>query len=658
MPNESTTIPSSGAEAERIFNVVLGTAGHIDHGKSTLVRALTGIDPDRLKEEKERGITIDIGFAPLQLSNGLRVNIIDVPGHERFIKNMVAGATGIDFVMLVVAADDGVMAQTREHLQIVQLLGVPDGLTVITKIDMVEKELTDIVEDEVRKMVVGTCLDGKPILRYSSVTKEGLDALRITLEQALSGLKRRTSAGPFRQLIQRVFVKEGFGTVLTGVNTSGTIAVGETIEILPPGHQGRVKGLQAYGGKIQRSHAGHSVAINVGGIERQTVTRGMDAVTPGVFRPATMVAAHLLHLSDAPFPLKHRAPVRFLAGTAEIMGKVLLLEHDQVPAGCEAFVQIALEEPMVLIPGDRYILRHQSPLVTLGGGQVLDVAPAKRKRFSPEVIEDLRARRAKLGDTTEFLALVLAGAPGPKSLSELRAEIGLLTEQVIAIVAQLEAAQRAITLRLGELFASTRVFKQLAQTVRAVLEVFFKEHPALGGMPRPELRARLERALEAPAGLPWFDDVVTLLEKSQVIACAGNEVRLAGRERKLDARWAEHARKVEDTLRAGGLMPPLRDEVGRLAQLQPQPLREVLRYLLDSGTIVEATPEVYILREAYDAAWKKTAALFERKPDLTVSEIRQELGLNRKYVMPLVEKFDRDGLTKRVGDVRRRAGTA
>jgi selenocysteine-specific elongation factor len=393
----------------------------------------------------------------------------------------------------------------------------------------------------------------------------------------------------------------------------------------------------------------------VAGIERQTVTRGMDAVTPGVFRPATMVAAHLLHLSDAPFPLKHRAPVRFLAGTSEIMGKVLLLEHEQVPAGCEAFIQIALEEPVVLIPGDRYILRHQSPLVTLGGGQILDVAPVKRKRFTPEVIEDLRARRTKLGDTTEFLALVLANAPGPKSLAELRAEIGLLTEQVIAIVAQLESAQRAITLRPGELFASTRVFKQLQQTVREAMEAFFKAHPALGGMPRPELRATLERSLEAPTGLSWFDDLISLLEKRNIIACVGNEVRLAGRERKLDERWAEHARKVEDALRAGGLMPPARDEVGRLVQLQPQPLREVLRYLLDSGKIVEATPDVFFLREAYDAAWKKTAALFERKPELTVSEIRQELGLNRKYVMPLVEKFDRDGLTKRVGDVRKRA---
>jgi selenocysteine-specific elongation factor len=444
--------------------------------------------------------------------------------------------------------------------------------------------------------------------------------------------------------------------VLTGVNTSGTIAVGDTVEILPPGHQGRVKGLQAYGGKIQRSHAGHSVAINVAGIERQTVTRGMDAVTPGVYRASTMVAAHLLHLSDAPFPLKHRAPVRFLAGTAEIMGKVLLLGHEQLSAGQEAFVQIALEEPLVLIPGDRYILRHQSPLITLGGGQILDVAPVKRKRFSPEVLEDLSARRAKLGDTLEFIALVLSGAPGPKSLAELRAEIGLLSEQVVALVEQLESAQRAITLRPGELFASARVAEQLTKTVREAMEAFFKAHPALGGMPRPELRARLEKALEAQAGLTWFDDLVSLLVKRNIITCVGNEVRLAGRERKLDARWSEHARNVEEALRNGGLLPPLRDEIGRLAQLQPQPLREVLRFLLDAGKIVEATPEMYFLREVYEAAWQKTAALFQHKPELTVSEIRQELGLNRKYVMPLVEKFDRDGLTKRVGDVRKRAG--
>ena len=645
--------PTGGAEAERIFNVVLGTAGHIDHGKSSLVCALTDIDPDRLKEEKARGITIDIGFAPLELSNGLRVNIIDVPGHERFIKNMVAGATGIDFVILVVAADDGVMAQTREHLQIVQLLGVPDGLTVITKIDTIEKDLTDIVEEEVRELVTGTCLEGKPIMRCSSVTKEGIDEVRAKLETALSGLKRRTSEGPFRQLIQRVFVKQGFGTVLTGVNTSGTIAIGEPVEILPAGLQGRVKGLQAYGSKIQRSHAGHSVAVNVAGIERHTVTRGMDAVTPKVYRPTKMVAAHLMHLSDAPFPLKHRAPVRFLAGTAEIMGKVILLEHDQLPAGTDAYVQIILEEPMVLIPGDRYILRHQSPLITLGGGPILDVAPMKRKRFKPEVIEDLRARREKLGDDTEFLALLLEGATGPKTLADLRAEIGLLSDQVTATIAELEKAGRVMSLRVGELFASAAVCKRLSKLVRSILEEYFKAHPALGGMPRPELRARLERERLAPGGLSWFDDLMTLLEKRNVIKSTGNEVRLAGRERKLDAKWEAHARKVEEILRAGGLKPPTREDVGGQAQVQPQPLREVLRYLQDTGKIVEANVDFYFHREAYDAAWEKIATLFATKPELTVSEIRKELDLNRKYVMPLVEKWDRDGLTKRVGNVRK-----
>jgi selenocysteine-specific elongation factor len=647
--------PTPSPEPEGgIFNVVLGTAGHIDHGKSALVEALTGIHPDRLKEEQDRGITIDIGFAPLELSNGLRVNIIDVPGHERFIKNMVAGASGIDFVILVVAADDGVMAQTREHLQIIQLLGVPDGLTVINKMDLVEPGFADLVEEDLRKVTVGTCLEGKPVLRVSAKTRAGVPELRAALNQALTGLTRRTSRGPFRLPVQRVFAKEGFGTVLTGVTVSGSLGLGETLAILPPGFTGRVKGLQAYGRKITRAHAGHSTAINVTGIERETVTRGMQAVTPDVFRATTLAAAHLLHLSDAPYPLKHRAPVRFHSGTAEIMGKVLLLDHEQLPPGQEAYVQIVLEEPALLVPGDRYILRHQSPVVTLGGGQILDNRALKRKRFSPELAAELAARRERLGHPREFLALLLERAGEPRAVRDLCAEAGQLSAEVLADLGALEKDRRVVTLKAGELYAGAPVFETLRARVVAEMEAFFKEHPALGGIARPDLRARIEKARRAE-GLdeaPWFDELLAALERHQAVTCAGNEVRLAGRERKLDARWAAHAQKIEDALRAGGLTPPPATELGTLAQLQPKALKEVLRYLLETGRAVEATPEIYFHREVYGAAFEKVKALFARMPELTVSEIRQELGLNRKFVVPLLETFDREGLTKRVGDKR------
>ncbi len=278
----------------QIFNAVIGTAGHIDHGKSTLVKALTGIHPDRLPEEQDKGITIDLGFAPMVLKNGMRVGIIDVPGHERFVKNMVAGATGIDFVLMVVAADDGVMAQTREHLQIVQLLGVRDGLTVVTKKDMVEPDFVEMVADDVRALELGTVLDGKPIVTVSSKTGDGIPELKALLEKALPKLARRASDGPFRMPIQRVFAKEGFGTVVTGVPLSGHVAIGDTLDVLPPGYHGRVKGLHAYTQPIERGQAGHSTAINLigPGIDKRQVERGMIAVTPGIFEPTHLIAAH------------------------------------------------------------------------------------------------------------------------------------------------------------------------------------------------------------------------------------------------------------------------------------------------------------------------------------------------------------------------------
>jgi len=654
-PALTTSAPAESAD-ERIFNVVLGTAGHIDHGKSTLVEALTGIHPDRLKEEQERGITIDIGFAPLKLSSGLRVGIIDVPGHEKFIKNMVAGATGIDFVMLVVAADDGVMAQTREHLQIIKLLGVPDGMTVITKIDLAEPGFADLVAEEIQELSVGTCLENKPVVHVSSKTGAGIDTLKATLEKQLAVLKRRSHEGPFRMNIQRVFAKEGFGTVVTGVPVSGSLGRGDHVDILPLGITGRVKGLHAYQHTIARARAGHSTAVNVTGIERLAVMRGMVAATPGIFKPTRLFSAHLVHLPDAPYPLKHRAPVRFHAGTVEVMGKVLLLDGDQLVPGAEGYLQVHLEEPVLLAPGDRYILRHQSPMVTLGGGQVLDVRHTKRKRQSVEVLEELAARRQALGDPQAFLELLLRYAAGPKRFEELGSEAGALPAQVEKWVAALKKNKLAVVLKQGEIAVGTNVFEGLAQRIADIMNAFFAEHPALSTMGRPELKSRLEAALlqVGLAEAPWFDELLNVLSSRGALKCEGNEVRLAGHERKLDARWASKAQQVEEALKAGALQPPELPDLEAVSGLKPKEFKDLLKYLLETKRIVEAAPDIVFHREAYDLAVGKVRTLFEQKAEWTTSEIRQELGMNRKYVVPLVETFDRLGLTVRVGDKRKR----
>ncbi|MGH2627998.1 MAG: selenocysteine-specific translation elongation factor, partial [Anaerolineales bacterium] len=361
---------------ESIHNVVIGTAGHIDHGKTTLVEKLTGINPDRLPEEKERGMTIDLGFARLQLPGGQRVGIIDVPGHERFVKNMVAGATGIDLVLLVVAADDGVMPQTREHLEIMSLLDLRHGVIAVTKIDLVDPDLRELVVEDVRETVKGTFLEGAPVLPVSAATGEGIDRLRQALYDAVGRIRPRDAAGVFRMPIQRIFSSKGFGTVLTGIPVSGQVAVGDSLEVVPLGKTGRVRGIHAYQEATDLARAGHSSAVNVTDIEYREVHRGMVLAHPGYFRGTRMVEARFRYLARAARPIETLTAIRFHTGTAEILGRIHLLEGKRLSPGETGFVQFRLDEPVVVAPGDRYVARLHSPMETIGGGEVLD-----RSRF-------------------------------------------------------------------------------------------------------------------------------------------------------------------------------------------------------------------------------------------------------------------------------------
>ena len=349
--------------------IVIGTAGHIDHGKSTLVRALTGIDPDRLKEEKARGLTIDLGFAPLTLPDGRLVGIIDVPGHERFIKNMVAGASGIDLVVLVVAADDGVMPQTREHLSIMGLLGVKRGMIVLTKIDIVDEEMVELAEEDVRETVAGTFLEDAPLYRVSAISGEGFEPFKDALFAAAGKVEPRAADGVFRMPIQRVFTAKGFGTIVTGIPLSGSVKVGDTLEVLPGGMKGKVRGIQAYKQKWESARAGHSTAINLSDVSHKEVKRGCVASEPGFYRAARLIGARLTMLAHLDRPLQNRAAIRLHTGTIEAVGEVILLDAVELQPGETGLVQIRLEEPVVCAPGDAFILRLASPLMSLGGAR-------------------------------------------------------------------------------------------------------------------------------------------------------------------------------------------------------------------------------------------------------------------------------------------------
>ncbi len=638
----------------QIFNAVIGTAGHIDHGKSSLVKSLTGIHPDRLPEEQDKGITIDLGFAPMVLKNGMRIGIIDVPGHERFVKNMVAGATGIDFVLMIVAADDGVMAQTREHLQIVQLLGVRDGLTVVTKIDMVEPGYVELVMEDIRALEAGTVLDGKPIVAVSSKTGEGIPELKALLEKTLPKLARRTTDGPFRMPIQRVFAKEGFGTVVTGVPLSGHVAIGDTLDVLPPAYHGRVKGLHAYNQTIERGQAGHSTAVNLigPGIDKRQVERGMIAVTPGIFEPTNLIAAHFSLLPSTPWPLKHRAAVRFHAGTAEIQAKLLLLEGDILKPGASAFVQVLLEDKTVLAPGDRFILRLQSPMITLGGGRVLDVVPIKRKRLLAESLEDLKARLVAVDDAEKFLRHLLAVSCVPKSVLQLCAETGLLPERIVSSAAKAVADGNAVALKPGAEFLSSAVFKEVSNRAVQHVKDFIKEHPALAGIERPELKQRLKKTTDELI-VAFFDDLLILMKQAGLVQLDSNIVSLPGRERKLEGELAKQADQVEAAFQAGSLTPPSRAELETQLKIPQKIMREILKYLRDTGKLVDATADVTFHRSHVEDAKRKLKELFAQGSERTTSEIRQHLGMNRKFAVPLVELLDKEKFTVRVGDVRK-----
>jgi len=511
-----------------------------------------------------------------------------------------------------------------------------------------------MVIEDVKTLEAGTVLEGKPVVPVSSKTGDGIPELRALLEKALSKLSRRASAGPFRMPIQRVFAKEGFGTVVTGVPLSGHVTIGDVLEVLPPGCQGRVKGLHAYKMVIEHGQAGHSQAINLHGpeIDKREVVRGMVAVTPGIFAPTKLLTAHLQHLSAAPRPLKHRAPVRFHAGTAEIQGKVLLLDGDSLSPGLPGWVQILLEEPTVIAPGDRFILRHQTPMVTLGGGRVVDVSPFKRKRNDPTVLEELEQRLKTLDDPKKFVAQVLSAAGIPKTTNELCSETALLPQQLTPLLSKLMDEKQVVALKPNEVFASATLLEKLGKTVVECIQAFLKEHPALGGVERPELKRRFELAVERQ-GSEYFDDLLAMFHQRNVVRVESNLISLPGQERKLEGALADTARKVEDALKTGALAPPTIPELQEQLKVPPKTLKEILKFLLDTGAVVDATHEIYFHRESYDKAKEGLMQLFSGKPELTASELRQHLGMNRKYVIPLLELFDRQKITVRSGDTRK-----
>ena len=663
--------------AEQIASVVLGTAGHIDHGKTSLVHALTGVDADRLEEEQERGMTIDLGFAPLELPDGRTLGIVDVPGHERFVKNMVAGATGIDLVLLVVAADDGVMPQTREHLEILGLLGLRRGVVAITKIDRpgVAPDLLAALDLELDELLAGTFLEGAARLRVSSVTGEGIPALRTALAEAVATLDRRPAEGPFRMPVQRVFSARGFGTVLTGIPVSGALAPGDEVVVHTAAGATlttRVRGLQAYGRPVEGVRAGHSSALNVTDVERGSVARGDVVTTPGVFLAGDMWEVRVRALGPARVPLRTRSTVRVHLGTAEVLGELVLLEADELARGGAGLAQLRLREPVVAAPGDRFVLRRHSPMETIGGGVVLARSRWRLKAKRPHVLERLRRREAALGRLEEEALLELEGleadargAPVPPG--DVAAGLGRPGAAVEAALRALVQAGRAAEVPgrgfLSRAAADRRAALQEAtrERVLTALAAWHREHPTRPGCPLAELRrvlegvgeAELTQALETLVRAPG--DGATHLRvvpgsSPPLYARADHQVQLPPRERAVSA-------ALLGIYRDQRLQAPPRDQV--LSQVRELAghagvSSDVLDHLITSGQLVDLGDGLLADRAVYEQAVTQVRLRLAQGP-ATPSEVRTHLGASRRHAVALLEHLDRLGVTRREGNVRRLA---
>jgi selenocysteine-specific elongation factor len=626
-----------------VKSVIVGTAGHIDHGKTALVKALTGIDADRLAEEKRRGITIDLGFAHLELpgpgGEALRLGFVDVPGHERFVRNMLAGVGGIDLVLLVVAADESIKPQTREHFEICRLLAIPRGLTVLTKSDLVDKETLDVVRLELEDYLRGSFLEGAPIVAVSSKTGAGIEELKRELARMAAEVRARDSSALFRLPVDRVFSMKGFGTVVTGTLISGSVSKEDEIEVFPARKRVRIRGVEVHGAAAEQAVAGQRTALNLAGIEKDDLSRGMTLAPPEMFRPTKRIDVSLTLLASAK-PLKDRARVHFHAYTAETIAEVVLLEGKQVAPGATAFAQLRLQEPTLLLPGDRFILRQFSPVVTIGGGVALDAAPLKKQENRAEFLSTLAA-----ADSEEIVVARLArrGLQG-LSLQDLAAETGWTADRVDSVVAPLNAIHRIV--RHGDHLTDVPAYAAARKMVQTAIADFHTQNPLVAGMNKEDLRSRFDLPAEV------FQGVLNALVRQQAIEISGEQIRAAGRAIVMKDDEAESKKAIEQAFASAGLKVPALKEVLAGLKLDRTRAQKIVTLLLREKILVKLSDDLVFHREALAELRRRVGEHKKRSPKMDVAAFKELAGVSRKYAIPLLEWLDRERVTRREGDLR------
>ncbi len=629
---------------ESRISMVLGTAGHIDHGKTTLLQALTGVNADRLKEEQERGITIDIGFAPW-VDPPYAIGFVDVPGHERFIKNMLAGAGGIDGVLLVVAADEGVMPQTREHFEIVSLLGIRHGVIALTKCDAVEPEYVELVEDDVRRLVAGSFLASAEVVRTSAVTGQGLGELKAAVRRLADRMVGRDAAGVPRLFVDRVFVVRGFGAVATGTTLGGVFRRNDGVAVLPAGRQAKIRFIQVYGQEREEARPGERTAMNLSGIEPAELARGMVVAPAGEFTPSSIFHAEFHLLKSFGKPLRDLLPAHIYHGSAELLGRIQFLEGDRLEPGTTALVQVRLESPALVWPGDHFVVRQYSPLVTMGGGRVLENHAARfRKKDAGAVV--LRLRRVALAGPEELVLERLAAEPmGGLREDELADRTGLSMQRIRQILEP--AAARGASHRVAAdpgVWMSDAAWRNLAAHALQLLGGYFAANPYSPGMKKMELRSALAGIRDEE-----FDFLVQMLQAESRLILADERVTLPGRASHLDAAVSGQVDQALKALEQGGLEGLTWTDLSARLVRGGRPDASLKDYLIQGRRVVRIAEDYYLHPQVLERAVAALREKVGRQAPLEVAVFKDLFGLTRKRAIPLLEYLDRQGVTRRVG---------
>jgi selenocysteine-specific elongation factor len=629
-------------------NLILGTAGHIDHGKTSLVKALTGVDTDRLPEEKLRGITIELGFAALDLPGGIHFGIVDVPGHEKFVRTMVAGVGGMDLVMLVIAADEGVMHQTREHLDICRLLGVRKGLVALTKSDLVDPDWLDLVVEEVRDYIAGSFLEGAPVIPVSSRSGSGLDRLKDELALIARSLEQKRCEGAYRLPVDRVFTLAGFGTVVTGTLLSGTVKIGDEAELLPSGLPCRIRGIQTHGAKSEKGEAGSRLALNLQGVDHHQVLRGDVVVPAGLYRTTRIVDVYLNHLASAPRSLKHRAGLRLHSSTYDVPATVILLDRDTLEPGESTHAQLRLARPVLLLNGDPFVLRSSSPSATVAGGRILDPFPPNHRRRSAEALELLENLSG--GAESDVIAGMVAGSLlSGITHAEIISRSGIMSRRLEAALTGLLASGEIIqVVRDPKKYLSRAAFATLCNLLIDVMKEYFARNPLKEGIGKEELKTRIP----ARSDERFFTPCLAALENEGKIIAERDQVRLVGRKAGSDTAQADIRGQILLELENGGKEPPFLNSICSRLDIAEKPALEHLALLAASGAVVKVKGDIFYSTAALGEIEALLTGYLREHGEISPLQFREITGLSRKFMIPVLEYFDSRKVTIRLGDKR------